>query len=171
MELSKFERYNSRRDGNIFVVSPGLINSISSKDLNRLLTNKDPQIVLLSYFDYNDMDTFIDIAFRLSKEGYQVVLRYDTYVLAEILKRKIKYVSITLDKEIIQPFFRYLQQYIYKEMEPVILDYYATDTIYKVNKFLKENTHRNLVLMNYRFNIKQAITEYLFMKRDRYQYI
>lgn len=169
MKKNEFEKIAHKPNGNIYIVSPGIVNSKSGIDLK--LFNRKPKIILLSYKESDSIETFLNISKELKRQGYQVLIEYDKNIFEKILENNIEYIGIFPTLKIVPDIRDLLEQEIY-ENEYVFAHYYIDiDDVIKVNNIIKENTNKYLELMSYQYNIKQAIDEYIFLKRDKCQYI
>lgn len=169
--LTQFEKYNENNLGAICLIAPGLINSNTSKEINRLNGFRDSKIILLSYTDDYSINTFIELCIKLEKEGYFVVIEFNHKIFQEIKQRGIQYIGIILNDNIIETFRIDLEK-IYSEMENIYLNFYFDkEEIYKINHLIKKHSNRILELMSPQYNIRQAISEYEFMKKNYYKYI
>lgn len=169
--LNNFEKYNYRDFGGLFLVAPGLVNSETTKNLTHLRSNIDSQVILMSFEADDDCDTFLELAIKLQKQGYQVIVEYNPWLFDQIKLRNINYIAIVPNPDIVDGLKLELEK-IYNEVSDVYVKYYVDLTnIMKASKEIKDGTDRVLEMMTFKYQIKNAITEYNYMKYKFYRYI
>lgn len=168
--MDGLEKYAYKKNGELFVMAPGLLNSLTSKDLRKTREANDLQIIVLRHEIDDDTETFLSICRKLVYEGYQVVVEYSDWVLHHILLRDIKYTAIIPHKDIIKPLTVKMSD-IYEETAVYLTKFYNNGEIYGIIDKIKNETNRYLELMSAKFNLKQALTEYKFMEQPQYKYI
>ena len=169
LSLNNFESYNVNTKGNLFIVAPGLVNEYSFANKHSNYIEKR-NIILLSRDVDDNVETFVDTCYKLSLQGYQVVVEYDYFSFDYIMKNKVKYVAIFPNHFIISIIKTMIENDTLQH-STYVKYYDDLESIHKICNKIAKNTNKHLQLMNSEFNIKAAIEEYLFMNEESYKYI
>lgn len=173
INTTHFEIFNYRPGGNVIVVAPGLMNPESMKGINDKPTTVDPNIIIIpseSYYKAQNKKAFFELLESLARQGNQVLIEYNDDLWRDVKSYDVDCMTMVPAPEIVLGLDKILQEN-YSFMKKIYNEYYIEDLI--INNIIKEllKHPRFLVIMSSTFNMRKALSEYAFFKKDRYRYV